>query len=244
MISGLLKRFARRSWTTLAGGFDHRSAQTYEMLSAEGTIRRDFPQLYADWERARAAGSLWQSADDQWFCGNEALWTGFVEHVRNRTNLEIGSGPFGYLAPCYWMKRRIVIDPLIDKYRASQMTHFGKTFWTADIETHAAPAEHIVEPLRGAVDGCIVSRNALDHMEDPLAALEAIGAYAAPGSYLLLWSDIWHRDGGDVGHRNITRSTSALDKLLDGLGYRIVQPGAAVRNSDQYVEYARLARKR
>ena len=166
-----------------------------------------------------------------------------MEHVRDRTNLEIGAGPFGYLAPCYWMKRRIVIDPLVDKYRAYQMAHFGKTFWTSEIETHAAPAEQIVEPLRGAVDGCIVSRNALDHMEDPLAALEAIAQYAAPGCYLLLWTDIWHPEGGDVGHRNITRSPSVLDKMLDGLGFDVVQNGADIRGGE-CIEYGRLARKR
>jgi hypothetical protein len=244
MTSTLLKRIVRRAWTSRAGGFNHRSAQTYEMLSAQGSMRRDFPEVYAKWERERAAGGLWQSGDDQWFLANADLWTAFVEHVRDRTNLEVGAGPFGYLAPCYWMKRRIVIDPLIDRYREYQLSRFGKTFWTADIETHALPAEQIVEPLRGAVDGCIVSRNALDHMEDPLAALTALAEYAAPGCYLLLWSDIWHRDGGDIGHRNITKSPAALDKMLDGLGFAIVQNGAAVRNSDDCIEYSRLARKR
>jgi hypothetical protein len=81
-------------------------------------------------------------------------------------------------------------------------------------------------------------------MKDPLAALEAIGAYAVPGCYLLLWSDIWHLDGGDVGHRNITKSASVLDRMLDGLGFDIFQNGAELRNSDQCIEYGRLARKR
>jgi hypothetical protein len=244
MIVPLLKRIVRRGWTAAVGGFNHRSAQRYEMLSARGSVRRDFPRLYAAWERERAAGGLWQSADDQWFLGNAALWTAFSEHVRDRTNLEIGSGPFGYLAPCYWMKRRIVIDPLVDKYRAYQMQRFGKTFWTDDIETHAVPVERIVEPLRGAIDGCIVARNTLDHMEDPLAALEAIGAYAASGCYLLLWSDIWHGDGGDVGHRNITRSARALDRMLDGFGFDIIQKGANINPPGGHTEYGRLARRR
>lgn len=244
MIRTLLKRIVRRGWTAAAGGFDHRSAQSYEMQSARGTMDRDLARVYADWERARAAGELWQSADDQWFLGNIDLFTSFVDHVRERTNLEIGSGPFGYLAPCYWMRRRIVIDPLLDQYRDYQIGRIGKTFWTADIETHAVPAEQIIEPLRGAVDGCIVSRNALDHMEDPLAALAALGEYAASGCYLLLWSDIWHRDGGDIGHRNITKSPAALDKMLDGLGFAIVQNGANLRDSDDCIEYSRLARKR
>jgi hypothetical protein len=240
----LLKRIVRRAWTVAVGGFNHRSAQQYENLSARGTMRRTFPEVYAAWEREKAQGGLWHGADDQWFLGNAGLWTTFLEHVRDRKNLEIGSGPFGYLAPCHWMKRRIVIDPLIDKYRAYQIKHFGKTFWTADIETHAVPAEQVVEELRGAIDGCIVSRNALDHMADPLAALEMIGEYAAPGCYLLLSTDIWHMDGGDVGHRNITRSAAVLDGLLNGLGFDILQNGADVRDSDQYIEYGRLARKR
>jgi len=244
MIVPLLKRIVRRGWTAAVGGFSHRSAQQYEMLSARGTMRRDFPRLYGAWERERAAGGLWQAADDQWFRGNAALWTAFVEHVKDRTNLEIGSGPFGYLAPCYWMKRRVVIDPLVDRYRAYQMKRFGKTFWTADIEIHAVPVEQIVEPLRCAVDGCIVARNSLDHMEDPLAALEAIAEYAAPGCYLLLWSDIWHHGGGDVGHRSITRSARVLDKLLDGFGFDLVQKGADINPPGGHIEYGRLARKR
>jgi hypothetical protein len=240
----LLKRIVRRAWTISVGGFNHRSAQQYEILSARGTMRRSFPQVYSDWEREKGQGGLWQSADDQWFLGNAGLWRTFVAHVRDRRNLEIGSGPFGYLAPCHWMKQRIVIDPLVDKYRAYQIKRFGKTFWTDDIETHAVPAEHVVEALRGAIDGCIVSRNALDHMEDPLAAIAMIAEYAAPGCYLLLSTDIWHLDGGDVGHRNITRSPAVLDRLLDGLGFDILQNGADVRDSDQYIEYGRLARKR
>ncbi|HXW24864.1 MAG TPA: hypothetical protein VEK73_08970 [Xanthobacteraceae bacterium] len=244
MIVHSLKRAVRTAWTILVGGFSHRSAQQYEMLSARGTMRRAFPELYSAWERERAQGGLWQSADNQFFLNDAALWERFVAHVKGRTNLEIGSGPFGYLAPCYWMKRRVVIDPLIDRYRAYQLERFGKTFWTADIETHAVPAEQIIEQLRGAVDGCIVSRNALDHMEDPLAAIETIAEYAASGCYLLLWTDIWHIDGGDVGHRNITRSASVLDKMLDGLGFDIIQNGASIRGSDRCIEYGRLARKR
>ena len=240
----LLKKVARRAWTVAVGGFKHRSAQQYEMLSARGTMRRNFLEVHAACEGERARGGLWQSADDQWFLGDVELFRTFVEHVRDRTNLEIGAGPFGYLAPCYWMKRRIVIDPLVDKYRAYQIKRFGRTFWTTDIETHAVPAEQIVEPLRGAVDGCIVSRNALDHMEDPLTAIETIGAYAAPGCYLLLWSDIWHRDGGDVGHRNITRSAGVMDKILDGFGFDMVRTGVNVHASDERIEYGRLARKR
>jgi len=239
-----LKRIVRQMWTILTGRFNHRTAQRYEIISAHGNMRRTFPKVFAAWEQDRAQGGLWQSGQDQWFQGNNDLWATFVAHVRDRTNLEVGSGAFGYLAPCYWMKRRIVIDPLIDKHRVYQIKRFGKTFWTDDIETHAIAVEMPVKELRGAVDGCIVSRNALDHMEDPLAALEMIAEYAASGCYLLLWTDIWHMDGGDVGHRNITRSQTVMERLLDGLGFSILQNSAQVRNSAECIEYGCLARKR
>jgi hypothetical protein len=124
------------------------------------------------------------------------------------------------------------------------MKRFGKTLWTSQIETHAQAAEQVRAELVGKIDGCIVSRNALDHMNDPLAALQAMGEYAAPGCFLLLWSDIWHHDGGDVGHRNITRSREAFEAALIGLGFVIVKQGTSLREERDYVEYGCIALKR
>jgi hypothetical protein len=142
--------------------FSHPIAQTYELLSARRTIRR--------------AGSAWlaatagvgtvaptSEASDQWFRGDEALSTQFVTHVKTRTNLEIGSGPMGHLASRPWMGRRVVIDPLIGKYRSYQLRRFGKTVWTDDIRVYPSPAENMIPELKGAVDGSIICRNALDH---------------------------------------------------------------------------------
>jgi hypothetical protein len=224
--------------------FNHRLAQVYEHASSRRTMRASFARLYGDWEAAKAQGSLWNGAQDQWFCGNTALWETFVAHVRERTCVEIGSGPYGYLAPAYWISRRVVIDPLVDRYRAGQLRMLGKTFFTPDIETHAVAAEQVIGSLVGRVDGAIICRNALDHCDDPLKILDVMSGYAASGCYLLLWTDIWHIGGAPIGHRNITRSVDVMDKLLDGLGFDIVQPGATVRPPGAVVEYGRLARKR
>jgi hypothetical protein len=142
------------------------------------------------------------------------------------------------------MRRRIVIDPLIEQYRSYQLRRFGETVWTEDIEAHACSAESVIAELRGAIDGSIICRNALDHTEDPMSVLAAVSQYAAPGCYLLLWTDIWHLRGLTIGHRNITRSAAAMDALLAGLGFDVVQTGASIRSADQFVEYGRLARKR
>jgi hypothetical protein len=223
--------------------FSHQLAQRYENLSSRRTTRRAGRSWLEAARRNRERGGLWHDAGDQWFTGNEKLFVEFVAHVRERSNLEIGSGPMGFLAPCHWMRRRVVIDPLIDEYRAYQLRRFGETVWTPEIETHACAAETVIPQLCGAIDGSIVSRNALDHTDDPLAVLEAISRYAAAGCYLLIWTDIWHVNGPTIGHRNITRSVELMDKLLGGLGFTIIQRGAAIRDPKHFIEYGRVARK-
>lgn len=242
--SSLAKRAAVKALTLMTGRWNHRSAQWYEAISASGSVQRTFSQLYEEVESDRASGGLWQSASDGWFQGDDALFEAFVAHVRERQCLEIGSGPYGYLAPCAWIRNRVVIDPLIDRYRSFQLKTLGKTFWTPDIRTYATPAETVIAALRGAVDGAIVCQNALDHAEDPLAILDAISEYAAPGCYFLFWTDIWHLRGTDIGHRNITRSAAVMAKLVDGLGFEIIKPGTTVRPADETIEFGCLARKR
>ena len=220
--------------------FSHRLAQGYELLSARRTMRRALHSWLAVVQGARGAPP--QGADDQWFCGSQELFAQFVAHTKDRTSLEIGSGPMGQLASWPWIRRRIVIDPLIEKYRAYQLRRFGKTVWTDDIETHACAAESVIPELRGKIDGAIICRNALDHTEDPLSVLAAIAQYAAPGCYLLLWTDIWHLGGVTIGHRNITKSVAAMDALL--IGFDLIQNGATIRAAGEFREYGRLARKR
>jgi hypothetical protein len=226
--------------------FSHKIAQYYELLSAQRSIRRaGGPWLtVARDAREDATAPRHGAVGDQWFCGNEPLFAEFIAHVKDRANLEIGSGPMGHLASRPWMRRRIVVDPLIEKYRSYQLRRFGDTVWTGDIETHACAAENVIPELRDAIDGSIICRNALDHTEDPLSVLSAISQYATPGCYLLLWSDIWHSGGVTIGHRNITRSPAAMDALLTGFGFDIIQNGAQIRAPGKFVEYGRLARKR
>jgi hypothetical protein len=224
--------------------FSHEDAQLFEAAFARKTIEADFPELWQRWQRDVADGSLWHGADDQWFGGDAALWGEFVEHVRPRKALEIGSGPFGYLGPCWWIADRVIVDPLVDVYRQEELRVAGGTFFDDGVKTFAQPAELLVPELVGAVDGAIVCRNALDHTEDPLRILWNIGEYAAPGCWLLFWTDIWHLAGLDDGHRNITRQPGVLDSLLTGLGFEIVKNGRQIRDEREYLEYGRLARRR
>lgn len=239
---GLLKRFSKK--TTAATSFDHEKAQEYEWHHNRQTILETFPKLYEAVERNLSAGGLWYTSNDQFFEGDGRLFDEFVAHVRRRKCLEIGAGPYGFLAPMRWIKDRVIIDPLADKYREAQLQLIGKTFLTSDVVTYARNAESLIDDLTGTIDGAIICRNALDHCEDALTVLVNMSKYAARGCYLLLWTDIWHLQGLDDGHHNITRSPEAMDALLAGLSFEVIRPSSEVRNGSEYIEYGRLARKR
>jgi hypothetical protein len=225
-------------------GFDHAAAQRYELSHAKSTIEADFPNLLAQVDAASETGSLWMSPDDQFFAGDRALYTVVVERARDRRCLEVGCGPFGYLAPCRWLKDRVFIDPLIDEYRSAQLRVAGRTLFTTDVETHACSAETSIPTLINAVSGLIVCRNAIDHCEDPLSVLANISAYAQSGCYFLFWSDIWHLRGADAGHRNITKSRAFMDMAIDGLGVRILRPSDQIRAPEECIEYGCVAVKK
>src|SRR6266851_3913929 len=101
--------------------WNHAAAQRYELKSNCRTIRETFGDLFTRVEHEKQRGGLWHKSEDQWFDGDEGLWSDFSSHVRDRKCLEIGSGPYGFLAPSYWIRNRIVIDPLIDHYRRAQL---------------------------------------------------------------------------------------------------------------------------
>ena len=238
-----LYKFTQQGAVAQQSDFKHADAQKYEFDSAKQTIREAYPNLLEMWKVAKQSGDLWQNADDQWFLGNRDLFTKFVEHVRDRKCLEIGSGPFGHLAPCWWIKDRVVIDPLVQQYRAYEIELFGES-WFDGVTLIDSQAEETISELVGKVDGFITTRNALDHCEDWLAIMNNISEYASSGCWLLLWTDIWHLAGHDEGHHNITRSVEAMDKLLHGLGFDIVQHGQLIRKPDEFIEYGRLAIRR
>jgi hypothetical protein len=235
----MLRRISR-----VSSKFDHELAQRFEWRNNRQEINSTFKKLYEAVAADRAAGGIWHKAEDQFFCGDETLFNSFVEHIRDRKCLEIGSGPYGFLAPASWIKDRVIIEPLADKYRQAQLNLIGKTFLTDDIQFYTTPAEVIIDDLVGNVDGAIICRNALDHCDDPLAIIGNMAKYAAPGCYLLLWTDLWHLQGiDDDGHHNITRSVDVMDALLGGLGFEILKQDALIRDKSEFVEYGRVAKR-
>jgi len=90
--------------------FNHIEAQNYEKKYADGVVLNDFLDLYKRWEECKKNGGLWQDQGNQWFQGDLKAWNKFVKYIKTKKCVEIGSGPFGFLAPCYWLKDRVIIN--------------------------------------------------------------------------------------------------------------------------------------
>ena len=69
-----------------------------------------------------------------------------------------------------------------------------------------------------------------------MQVLENIARYAAPGCYLLLWTDLYHPGGHDEGHRDITRDPAKFTRKLCELGFTIeyATPKKDGRNTIHY----------
>jgi hypothetical protein len=197
--------------------FDHRIAQRYELDAGKGWMDKNFTSQYND--SINAKKQLWNFSGE-WF-ENQYAWERFIHWTNNSTMLEIGAGPIGTIVGWWWAGRRILIDPLILEYRDYQTSHFGATCYTTNLELIAQGAEEFIPKLESSIDGVVVCRNTLDHCRDPITILENISRYTKAGSYLLLWTDLYHPGGNDDGHTDITKDIQGFRNIISGLGFGI-----------------------
>ena len=227
--------------------FDHKKAQQYEIGSARNTLIKNFKKWYSKIESVKANKEMWPGFGELkvngFYGDSQETWMEFAKYIEGKTCLEIGPGPCGSLASRWWVKRRILIDPLIEEYNRITLELFQKSIYTEDMELYAQPAEKLIPSLVGIVDGAIICRNALDHLSDPMLVLKNIAAYAKSGCYLLLWTDLWHLGSRDAGHRNITEDKEGFKKNIMDLGFEILYSFDGVRQDGSTIEYGCRARK-
>jgi hypothetical protein len=249
-VAGGMKDFFGTLRKLIARIFNHKfvwsKAQDYELRASERWLKENFEGLYPRIQSAKAAGEYWPGPGSlvvsEFFAGRYEQWLEFAMDIKDKVVLELGAGPCGALAICWWIKRRIVIDPLILDYKQMSLRLFGKTWYTDDIELHALQGEHFIDELSCQIDGAIICRNTLDHCESPFRVLDNIAAYAKPGCQLLLWSDLYHPFRHGEGHSNITSDRNAFEQHISSLGFEILHSFQDVQRPT--VNYGCRARKR
>jgi SAM-dependent methyltransferase len=215
--------------------FSHEIAQAYELRSQRDWIERNFERVY--YGRTKDSAYQWLR---EWF-PDVYSFDSFLRSTAGKTCLEIGSGPSGNIIYFWWAARRIIIDPLVTQYQQIQLTRFGKS-WFDRMDLIPCNAEVLNADLIGAVNGAIICRNTLDHCADPMLVLENIAKYAAPGCYLLLWTDLYHPGGHDEGHQDITRDPAAFTRKLTDLGF-VIEYVTQKKPGRKTIHYGCRARK-
>jgi hypothetical protein len=213
--------------------FDHAKAQEYEMRHAEQWLRENADWVWPLFDSARAgARDVHEIVFQEFFAGSRPLWEQFAHSLDGKALLDVGSGPVPAPSLWPWPARRYVIDPLAGEYDRVVRHIFGRS-WFEGITLFAEPAEHNVVELNGKIDGAVYCRNCLDHCAEPYLVLSNLASYAAPGSALLLWTDLFHLDGPDAGHSNITPDRIGFRRLIENLGFTIIRetPEALGRNT-------------
>jgi len=216
-----------------APAFDFSKAQVHELNYHVRYIMNHFPKEWEDMKIRKQNGEIDFDVND-YFEGNVEQFEIFLNHIKDKKILEIGSGCIPDTKEFYNVKDRIIIDPLADEYRRAEEKYFNRSFFEG-YTVYSQRAEDRIEGLK--VDGMIFFQNALDHTDDPLSILDNISEYAMPGCYLIFFSDIWHIIPPNAGHRSITRSVPIMDKIFKGMGFRKVFTRKPVRDASKWIEY-------
>lgn len=211
--------------------FDFNAAQKYELeywrqwVAGEHSSIQSFQKTLEEFNHALDKKLLYPGPRNQiakFF--NPEDWMIFAKYLEPRTCLEIGCAAEGMVPFWYWVKERHLLDPLIDEYRKlvdpaaekQQMHSWFTGSWNYSVRAE----EHIYSEK---ITGAIVCRNMLDHCDRPFEALETMLEYGATGCYFLFWSDIWHNNPTDEGHRNITRDPAVIRECIQNHGYKITK---------------------
>jgi len=229
--------------------FNHKKAQKYELEHVVYWMKKNkplFDKKYLEFQNFKDKNLFAPDGDVLilFFNNNQEKWGKFASSMKDKTCLEIGSGPIGILPRWHWIKNRVVVEPLLNDFKRASLELYGKTFFTDDIKCYSQNAEIFIPELENRIDGCIISTNALDHSENPILVLENISKYSVPGCLFLFWSTLYYLRGHNEGHRNIIDNKEKFENLLNELGFKVesVVPENLLPQ-DNKISYGCIARK-
>lgn len=206
--------------------FDHARAQKYELEDSIIHTQRIKPLVdaqYAEVQDFKRRGAYGPDAEVKklFFNDDQRRWEAFAASIKGKRCMELGAGQVGVLSRWWWVRDRIIVEPLLDDYQKASLDVFGKTFFTDDMKLFSRNAEDFIEEYRGNVDGAIIMINMIDHVEKPFLIMENVARYAAPGCTLLFWSALYYPRGHNEGHRNVAEDPRKIEDFLKNIGFRI-----------------------
>jgi len=149
----------------------------------------------------------------EFYDDDEVVRQELFEHIKDKVCLEMGCGPCPIITG-WTARKRIIVEPLLQHYQ--QRMHLpGELILVGEAGEIALPR------FAGAVDGALITRNCIDHSEDPLLLFDLFLDCGAPGCWLMHWCEIWHHLGVDEGHRQITKDRGVMRSRVEAKGYHI-----------------------
>ncbi|SRR5258706_3975801 len=218
--------------------FDHNKAEKYELNYSKKWIDESYPSFIKEINEIKTNNTITPHYLDLFFDNNLDEWNRFVKSVRTKNCMEIASGPCG-IFPFWqnWLEgNKTIIDPLINDYY-DVVALKGQNWFDQSIIKYAVEAEELLDEYNNKIDGFILCRNGLDHCSNPYLVLENIGKYAASGCKFLFWSDIWHNQPPDEGHRQITKDINEFEKFILNNNFELIRRTPQVRPEGMTIEY-------
>ena len=138
------------------------------------------------------------------------------------TFIEVGAGPaLGYMTSVSSANRRIIIEPLCEKYKQLRIDNNYRIDNEIGIEYYPVGGDIYIPELKESADVLFVM-NMLDHTPEWPFVLGNISAYIKQGGYIYLSNDIDHHADVVKGHFNITYNPEKLLLLIKQLGFEII----------------------
>jgi len=220
------------------------NAQDYELRHAIGFMQEDhFQNLFAQFKRGdlmMSKGQVNPLILKEFFSNDFGVWQRFADFVTGKRCMDIGPCVFSPLATWDLCGERIAVEPLGAPIVEWQRANLGMSAFD-NLALECCGGDEFIPKYEGRIDGAIYCRNMLDHTPNWPFVLGNISSYAAPGCYLLLWSDLHHHGTADDGHFDITESIDAFRRLIKSLGFEIEREFKVGRV--QETEYGCVARR-
>lgn len=231
--------------------FNHTAAQKYELNYHINWLKQNFDKLY---EETQAARSMFEShgeitiGEEKWlpwfFKNSDTCWKTFVNKIKDKPCLEVGTGPCGVCCKWHFIKTWYAVDPLLTAYNQTMLEMFHKSWIPDSINMYSQSAEILIPELINKINGAIVCVNALDHVDEPLRVMDNLSEYAVPGCKLLLWADIYYPYGHDEGHRNLCKSPEIFRSWITDRNFSIDYETTPIREKgSRSIEFGCVATK-